>query len=96
MPINVEISLRKGNVALGFSAISVYSMIIPYHDKACAACGMCVQPSSHAESEITIASFPSPHPAFHCLQYILPLTESWAEAWKQVLNVSQNPSCLWL
>ena len=35
LPIIVEISLTKGNVALEFSAISVYSMVIPYCDKAC-------------------------------------------------------------
>ena len=34
LPIIVQISKTKGNVALGFSAISVYSMVIPYCDKA--------------------------------------------------------------
>ena len=52
---------QKGNVALGFSAISVYSMAIPYYNKTRAACGMgfivvrnaCSKVHAYTEAEIT-------------------------------------------
>ena len=87
-----------------YSAISVYSMAILYCDEACAACGRWVQWSSYEESEITslIPQAPSSSPSFHHLQYIVPAMGSWVGAWEHdysftdsVLNVNQNPACLW-
>ena len=51
---------------LGFSAISVYFMAIPYCDEARAACSTCVQLSLYVESEITnlIPQAPSISPLF--------------------------------
>ena len=42
---------QKGNVVLGFPAISVYSMAIPSCDEARAACDWCAQLNSYPESE---------------------------------------------
>ena len=62
----MEISLKKGNVVLGFSVISVYLMAIPYCDKARAASGKCVELSSYVASEITslVPHAPSSFPSF--------------------------------
>ena len=66
-------------------------MNIPYYDKAHVACGMCVQQSSYAESEITSvvpqASSSFPH-------YVLPAMESWARAWEQILSACEPESFL--
>ena len=64
--IIVQILLTKSNVALGFSAISVYSMTNAFCDKARVARGRCAQLSSYAKSEIT-SLFPRPRPGFHRL-----------------------------
>ena len=43
---------------------------------------------SYAASE-SLVSFPRPHPASNCLQYILPpVMESWAVAWEQDYSFS--------
>ena len=65
---------QKGNIALGFSAISVYSMAIPYYNKTRAACGMgfivvrnaCSKVHAYTEAEITslIPQAPSSFPSF--------------------------------
>ena len=63
----MHISQTKDNVALGFSAISVYSMpILLYRDEARAAYGRCEQLSSRAESKITslVPQAPSRFPSF--------------------------------
>ena len=60
------IIVQKSNVALGFSAVSVYSMTNAFCDKARVAHGRCTQLSSYMKSEIT-SLFPRPHPDFHRL-----------------------------
>ena len=102
LPNIVQISLTKGNVALGFSVISVYSMAIPYCDEAhgLAACGIRAQLSLYAESEITslVSQAPSSFPS--CAG------STYCQRWKggqdpgnktthSVLNANQNPACQW-
>ena len=76
-PPSCKFHWQKGNIVLGFSAISVYSMHIPYYNKAHAACGTCMQQNSYVESEIVslipkvLSSFPS-----------FAVTESWAWDWE--------------
>ena len=60
------IIVQKSNVALGFSAISVYSMTHAFCDKARVARGRCTQLSSYMKSEIT-SLFPRTCPGFHRL-----------------------------
>ena len=51
-------------------------MAIPYCDKAC------------ARNPKSLALFLRPHPAFHRLPYVVPVTESWAGAWEQDYSFS--------
>ena len=72
-PTSCRFHWQKGNVALGFSTISVYSMAIPYCDDARgrAACGMsCWQLSLYTRNLKSLVSFPRPRPAFHRLQAV--------------------------
>ena len=57
---------RTNLTALGFSAVSVYLMAIPYCDETRAACHRCAQLSSYAEFEITshVPQAPSSFPSF--------------------------------
>ena len=51
----------------------------------------------HKQNLQSLASFPRPRPAFHCLQYVLPATEIWARAWEQDYSFStqsESESCL--
>ena len=94
---------KKGNVVLGFSATSVYSMAIPYYNKTRAACGTvfivvrnaCSKVHAYTDTEITslVPQAPSSFPSFavHTAS-----NEKLGGTWEQVLNVNQNPSCLWL
>ena len=69
---------QRGNVALGFSVISI---AIPYSDEPRAAHGRCAQLSSYAESEITslVPQAPSSFPSFT----VRSTMESWAGACEQ-------------
>ena len=65
---------QKGNTELGFSAISVYSMAIPYYNKTRAACSTvfivvrnaCSKVHAYTEAEITshVPQAPSSFPSF--------------------------------
>ena len=91
LPIIVQVSLT--NVALEFSAISVYSLLwqSPY-------CLWNVRIAKLIRGIWNHYRYPRPCPVFHCLHYVLPATESWvgpgSKTTHSVFNV--NPSCLWL
>ena len=81
LPIIVQVSLT--NVALEFSAISVYSLLwqSPY-------CLWNVCIAKLIRGIWNHYRYPRPCPVFHCLHYVLPATESWVGAWEQDYSFS--------
>ena len=50
--------------------------------------------AAHIRIRKSPALFPRPHPAFHCLQYVLPATESWVPGLEQGSTQCDSQSCL--
>ena len=76
---------------LGFSAILVYLMALPYCDEAHAACSRCAQLSSF-----------DPEPCFQLFIICSTYCQQWKAGWESenkttysVLNVNQPPACLY-